>query len=60
MKPGVIIPMHFRSEKLLFPKYGMEDLLKLKPNAIQTGQSEVEFTAGKVPSGQIMILKPAL
>jgi hypothetical protein len=34
--------------------------LKLKPNAIQTGTSEIEFTAGKVPSGQIMILEPAL
>jgi L-ascorbate metabolism protein UlaG (beta-lactamase superfamily) len=60
MKPGVIIPMHFGSAKLLFPKYGVEDLLKLKPNAIQTGKSELEFTAGKVPSGQIMILEPAL
>ena len=60
MKPGVVIPMHYRNPKLLFPKYGIEDLLKLKPNAIRTGKSEVEFTAGKVPSGQIMILEPAL
>ena len=60
MKPGVVIPMHFRSPKLTFPKCGVEDLLKLKPNAIQTGKSEVEFTAGKIPAGQIMILEPAL
>lgn len=60
MKPGVVIPMHFRNPKLLFPKYSTEDLLKLKPNAIQTGKSEIEFTAGKVPSGQIMILEPSL
>ncbi len=60
MKPGVVIPMHFRNPKLSFPKYGTEDLLKIKPNAIQTGKSEVEFVAGKVPSGQIMILEPAL
>ena len=60
MKPGVIIPMHFHSSKLLFPKYRLEDLLKLKPDAILTGKSELEFTAGKVPSGQIMILEPAL
>ena len=60
MKPGVVIPMHFRGPKLLFPKCGVEDLLKLKPNAIQTGKSELEFTAGKVPSGQILILEPAL
>jgi hypothetical protein len=60
MKPGVVIPMHFRSPKLLFPKHGTEDLLKLRPDAIQTGKSEIEFTAGKIPSGQIMILEPAL
>ena len=60
MKPGVVIPMHFLSPKLLFPKYGTEDLLKLRPDAIITGKNEVEFTAGKIPSGQIMILEPAL
>ena len=60
MKPGVVIPMHFRGPKLLFPRCGAEDVLKLKPNAIQTGKSEVEFTAGKVPFGQILILEPAL
>jgi hypothetical protein len=38
----------------------MEDLLKLRPDSIITGKNEVEFTAGKVPSGQIMILEPAL
>jgi L-ascorbate metabolism protein UlaG (beta-lactamase superfamily) len=60
IKPGVIIPMHFRNPKLTFPRYGIEDLLKLKPHAIKTGKSEIELTAGKVPSGQIMILEPAL
>jgi hypothetical protein len=60
MNPGVVIPMHFLSPKLLFPKYGTEDLLKLRPDAIITGKNEVEFTAGKIPSGQIMILEPAL
>jgi hypothetical protein len=52
--------MHFRNPKLTFPRYGIEDLLKLKPHAIKTGKSEIELTAGKVPSGQIMILEPAL
>ena len=60
MKPGVVIPMHFRSPKLTFPKCGVEDLLKLKPDAIQTGKGELEFTAGKIPAGQILILEPAL
>jgi L-ascorbate metabolism protein UlaG (beta-lactamase superfamily) len=60
IKPGVIIPMHFRNSKLTFPHYGIEDLLKFKPQAIKTGKSEIELSAGKVPSGQIMILEPAL
>ena len=60
IKPGVIIPMHFRNPKLTFPHYSVEDLFKLKPQAIQTGKSEIELTAGKVPTDQIMILEPAL
>ena len=60
MKPGVVIPMHFRNPKLLFPKYGVEDLLVRRPDAVKTGKSEIELTAGKVPSGQIIILEPAL
>jgi L-ascorbate metabolism protein UlaG (beta-lactamase superfamily) len=60
MKPKVILPMHFLGEKLLFAKYGAADLIKLRPDAIMTGKSEVEFRAGKLPSGQIWILEPAL
>jgi len=60
MKPGVVIPMHYRHPKLLFPKYGVEDILKLRPDAVKTGKSEIELTAGKVPAGQIMIMEPAL
>jgi L-ascorbate metabolism protein UlaG (beta-lactamase superfamily) len=60
LQPGVIIPMHFRNEKCNFPKYGIEDLMKLKPMAIQTGKSEIEVSAGQPPVGQILILEPAL
>jgi L-ascorbate metabolism protein UlaG (beta-lactamase superfamily) len=60
IKPGVIIPMHFHTDKCAFPGYSKEDLLKLKLNAILVGKSEVDFVAGKIPSGQIMILEPAL
>ncbi|MFC2006449.1 MBL fold metallo-hydrolase [Chloroflexota bacterium] len=60
LQPGVIIPMHFRNQKCNFPKYGVEDLVKLKPMAVQAGRSEVEFTAGQLPAGQILILDPAL
>lgn len=60
LQPGVIIPMHFRNEKCSFPKYGAEDILKLRPAAVQAGKNEVEFTAGRLPQGQILILEPAL
>ncbi|MFH1381966.1 MAG: hypothetical protein ABIH70_03635 [Chloroflexota bacterium] len=52
--------MHFRNDKCNFPKYGIEDLLKLKPQAVRVGKSEVEFTAGKLPQGQVLILEPSL
>ncbi len=60
LQPNVVIPMHFRNQKCSFPKYGVEDLMKLKPIAVQTGKSEIEFTAGQHPVGQILILDPAL
>ncbi len=60
LQPDVIIPMHFRNQKCNFPKYGVEELVKLRPKAVQAGKSEVEFTAGRLPAGQILILEPAL
>ena len=60
LRPGVIIPMHFRNQKCDFPKYGIEDLMKLKPTTIQVGKSEIELSVGQYPIGQILILDPAL
>lgn len=60
LQPGMVIPMHFRNQKCDFPKYGVEDLMKLKPMAIQTGKSEIVVSAGQHPVGQILILDPAL
>jgi L-ascorbate metabolism protein UlaG (beta-lactamase superfamily) len=60
MKPKVVLPMHFLCDKLLFPKVSAADLIKLRPDAVMTGTSEVEFTAGKIPEGKVLILEPAL
>ncbi len=60
LKPNVIIPMHFRNEKCNFPKYGVDDLLRVEPTAVHAATSEVEFTAGELPRNQVLILKPAL
>ncbi len=60
LQPHVMIPMHFRNQKCNFPKYGLEDLLKLRPEAVRAGKTEVEFTAGRLPKSQVLILEPAL
>ena len=60
LQPGVVIPMHFRNEKCNFPKYGVEDIVKLRSGAVPAGKSEAEFSAGQLPSGQILILDPTL
>ena len=60
LQPAVIIPMHFRNQKCNFPKYGLDDLMKLRPAAVQVGNSEVALTADQLPTGQILILDPAL
>jgi len=60
LQPGVIIPMHFRNQQCNFPKYGVEDLVKLRPEAVQPGKSEAEFSADQLPKNQILILEPAL
>ena len=58
--PRVVIPMHFRNEKCIFPKYDADDLMKLKPGAVRADNSEAEFTAGDLPSGKTLILNPTL
>ena len=55
IKPNIV----FWTKATNFPKYGVEDLVKLKPGAVQTGKSEAEFTAGQLPTGHILILDPA-
>jgi len=60
LRPSVIIPMHFRNRQCNFPKYGVEDLVKLRPGAVQSGKNEAEFTSGQLPIEQTLILNPAL
>ena len=61
LKPRVIIPMHYKTNKLDFPITGVDEFLKSKDNVSRLDVSEVEFKAGEFPVGtQIMVLKPAL
>lgn len=61
LKPGVIIPMHFKNNKCNFPIAGVDEFLKGKKNVSQPDASEAEFKQGELPADtQIIVLKPAL
>lgn len=61
LKPGVIIPMHYRTDKGLAVIAGVEEFLRGKANVKWLDTSQVEFKVGELPeAGQIIVLKPAL
>jgi L-ascorbate metabolism protein UlaG (beta-lactamase superfamily) len=60
LKPRVIIPMHYKTEKGLPDIFGVDRFLSGKANVTRLDTSQVEFKAGELPDGQIMVLKPAL
>jgi L-ascorbate metabolism protein UlaG (beta-lactamase superfamily) len=60
VKPRVVIPMHFKTERCGFPKYSAEDLLRLRPAAKTVGTSELILTREKLPSAtEILIMNPS-
>jgi L-ascorbate metabolism protein UlaG (beta-lactamase superfamily) len=60
LKPGVIIPMHYKNDKLNFPIAGVAEFLRGKQNVTRLDTSEVELKPGELPaSTQIIVLKPA-
>ena len=61
LKPSVVIPMHYKTDKLDFPIAGVDEFLKGKDNVNRLDASEVELRSGELPaSTQIMVPKPAL
>jgi len=48
--------MHFSTDKCSFPKYGVEELLKLKIIVIQPGISEIELRVEQPAAGRILVL----
>ena len=61
VRARVIIPMHFKNDKCVFPIGGVEEFTKNKTNVTQIEDSEVTFSVPDLPSSpQIMVLKPAL
>jgi L-ascorbate metabolism protein UlaG (beta-lactamase superfamily) len=61
LKPRIIIPMHFKTDKSNMPITGVDEFLRGKSNVTRSNSSEIELKAGKLPaSTQIMVLKPSL
>lgn len=61
VRARVIIPMHYKTDKLGFPIGGVDEFLKNKPNVTMVEGSEMEFKVADLPtSPQIIVLKPAL
>jgi L-ascorbate metabolism protein UlaG (beta-lactamase superfamily) len=61
LKPSVIIPMHFLTDKMDFPISGVDDFLKDKSNVTRSEASELEIKAGQLPARpQIIVLKHSL
>jgi len=61
LKPRVIIPMHYKTDKLAYPIAGVDEFLQGKGNLSRLDTTEVEFKQGRLPaSTQIIVLKSAL
>ena len=61
LKPKIIIPMHFKTDKLNFPIADAEPFLKDKGNVTRSKESTIELKSGKLPGlPQIIMLKQSL
>ena len=61
LKPKVIIPMHYRTDKCAFPIAGVDDFLKGKERVTRLETSERNFKSEELPTtAQILVLKSAL
>jgi L-ascorbate metabolism protein UlaG (beta-lactamase superfamily) len=61
LKPKVVIPMHFKTEKCGFPIAPVEDFLKGKAKVKRPGVNEVAFDKASLPAEmEIVVLNHAL
>jgi len=61
VRARVIIPMHYKTDKMNLPISDVEGFLKDKDNITRLDTSEVAFTRAELPSSpQIMVLNPSL
>ena len=61
IKPRVVIPMHYKTDRCSFPIAGADEFLRGKESISRLDNSEVEFKKGELPATtQIIVLKSAL
>lgn len=61
LKPRVVIPMHFSTDKCAYPISGVEDFLKGKSNVRKVDGSEVELTKDELPPAtEVVVLRSAM
>ncbi|MFU8796534.1 MAG: MBL fold metallo-hydrolase [Dehalococcoidia bacterium] len=61
LKPGLVIPMHFKTSGCAFPIAGVEDFLKDKGDVRMVGGSEMDLERDSIPaSTEVVVLEPAL
>jgi L-ascorbate metabolism protein UlaG (beta-lactamase superfamily) len=58
LRPGLVIPMHFKTEGADFPIAPVEDFLTGREEVLWEGDSEVVIEASRLPEG-VMVLNPA-
>ncbi len=61
LKPRIILPMHYLTDKISIPIGKPDDFLNGKNNVTQVGSSEIEISLDALPvTPRIMMLQPAL
>ncbi|TET18458.1 MAG: MBL fold metallo-hydrolase [Dehalococcoidia bacterium] len=61
IKPRVVIPMHYKTDKCAFPVSGVDEFLKGKSGVKRLDSSEAELKLEQLPQAtEIMVLKHAL
>jgi L-ascorbate metabolism protein UlaG (beta-lactamase superfamily) len=61
IEPKLVIPMHFKTDKVNFPIKPVEEFTSLMENVEETGGSEITITKVDIPAERkVVVLEPAL
>ncbi|MCX7911944.1 MAG: MBL fold metallo-hydrolase [Dehalococcoidales bacterium] len=61
LNPRIVLPMHYKTEKVDYPITGVEEFLKGKTGVVRAEGSELDISADKLPrTRQIIVLRQSL